>query len=646
MGEDIRDQCHRSVPRRGRSLAGVAGTGGTRRQPGDHHERQRGGAESGVIRLRHEQSGGEPPRARARGGVRAARAGQRRRAGDGARGIVDVPARADHHLAREIRAAARHRGEHGCVARPAGGVLRQAHAHRPADRARRPGQGHRRVPHRRLPQDDRPDRQHRRRPRGRVSAMSTIQPRAAAAPVSPQSLADRLDAINEFDREPVTPDRLQGPGTFIGLYAGEHLAGTEFVIGPLFVAHGVAAADLVLGLLVGNLLAVLSWAFITAPIATRTRLNLYWHLRKITGPNLLFVYNIVNALMFCFLAGSMISVAATAVGLPLGMAMPKLNDVYPNSVSWVLVVFLVGTTVTALAILGFEKIAAAGQVASPWMFMVFVAAAVAVLPKLGVTSLGDFWRVASERIWTGAPAHGVAKFTFWHIMFFAWFCNMAMHIGMADMTVLRYAKRWQYGFLSACGMYLGHFVAWIASGILCAAALGDVAPGPIAYLGAGVTGAATVVIASWTTANPTLYRAGMALQTITPNWKRWKVTLAAGAVTTAAAIFPALMMRLPDFVALYGLILMPMGAVIFADFWLLPKLGLRQRYAEWKSLLFSWPAALTWVMTLVACWAINAVWGLEIFFLGLPGWFISTVLYVGLGAIQQPARVRTARAEA
>jgi len=241
--------------------------------------------------------------------------------------------------------------------------------------------------------------------------------------VCQQSLADRLDAINEFDREPVPPERLQGPGSFMGLYAGEHLAGTEFVIGPLFVAHGVAALDLVLGLLIGNLLAVLSWAFITAPIATRTRLNLYWHLRKITGPNLLFVYNIVNALMFCFLAGSMISVAATAVGLPFGMTMPKLNDVYPNSVGWVLVVFLVGIAVTALAILGFQKIAAAGQVASPWMFMVFVAAAVAVLPKLGVTSAGDFWRVASERIWTGVPAHGVAKFSFWHIMFFAWFCT-------------------------------------------------------------------------------------------------------------------------------------------------------------------------------------------------------------------------------
>ncbi len=133
--------------------------------------------------------------------------------------------------------------------------------------------------------------------------------------LSSGTLAQRLDAINEFDREPVSEDHLQGPGNFIGLYAGEHVAGTEFVIGPLFVAHGVTAIDLVLGLLVGNLLAVLSWTCLCAPIATRTRLNLNWKLRKIAGPNLLFVYNIVNALMFCFLAGAMISVAATAVGI-------------------------------------------------------------------------------------------------------------------------------------------------------------------------------------------------------------------------------------------------------------------------------------------------------------------------------------------
>ena len=95
------------------------------------------------------------------------------------------------------------------------------------------------------------------------------------------------------------------------------------------------------------------------------------------------------------------------------------------------------------------------------------------------------------------------------------------------------------------------------------------------------------------------------MQTITPNWKRWKVTAEVGVITTIAALFPALVMRLLEFVALYGLVLMPMGAVIFIDFWLYPRLGLQQHYAEWKDILFSWPAGSTWVLTLAACWGIN-----------------------------------------
>ena len=453
------------------------------------------------------------------------------------------------------------------------------------------------------------------------------------------SFANRLDAINEFDREPVSEKGLQGPGNFAGIYAGEHVAGTEFVIGPLFVAHGVTAGDLIWGLLIGNLLAVLSWAFICAPIATRTRLNLYWQLRKLTGPGLLFAYNIVNALMFCFLAGAMIAVAATAIGIPFNMAMPQLNDLYPNSVSWVIVVLAVGAVVTVLAILGFEQIARFSRIAAPWMFLVFVACGLAVLPQLGVTSVGDFWTVAQEKIWTGVPLEGQSKFTFWHVMFFAWFCNMAMHIGMADMTILRYAKKWQYGFFSAFGMYLGHFVAWIAASILYALALqqgvDSPAPGPIAYMGAGVAGLIAVVIAGWTTANPTIYRAGLAMQTITPNWKRWKVTGVVGIVTTIAALFPALVMNLLDFVALYGLILMPMGAIIFTDYWLFPRLGLKRHFAELKGLFFSWPAGLTWILSLAACYALNQIWNLDLFFLGLPGWFIATALYVGFSYFQQ-----------
>lgn len=451
---------------------------------------------------------------------------------------------------------------------------------------------------------------------------------------SRKNFVTRLNAVNEFERERVPDGKLKGLGSFIGTYAGEHTAGTEFVLGPLFVAHGVTAGDLVFGLLVGNLLAVLSWAYLTAKISVRKRITLYYQLEKIGGRHFALGYNLVNAGLFCFLAGSMIAVSATAVGIPFNLPMPTLNDIYPNSLGWVVTVFAIGAITTVVAMFGFDQVARFAKLASPWMIMIFIAAAVAVLPQLGVTSFADFWPVAETRIWNGVPLEGQSKFTFWHITFFAWFCNMAMHIGMADMSLLRYAKKWQHGFASSAGMILGHYIAWVASGILYALFLQqsnnstEFAPGPVAYNAAGIAGALCVLIAGWTTANPTLYRAGLAIQAINAKWKTWKVTLVVGLVTTIAACFPALVMKLLEFVALYGLILMPAGAVIFTDVYWLPKLGLVDDYAERSGRNFNSAVAITWILTLIICILMNISMGIEIFFLGLPGWFIAVVVYV------------------
>ncbi|MGF1638845.1 MAG: purine-cytosine permease family protein [Cyclobacteriaceae bacterium] len=456
-----------------------------------------------------------------------------------------------------------------------------------------------------------------------------------------KGIVARLDSVNEFEREPVPVSKLKSFKNFLGMYAGEHTAGTEFVIGPLFVAHGVSAIDLVVGLLVGNLLAVLSWAFLTAPIAVKTRVTMYFQLEKICGTGLVKVYNIVNGLMFCFLAGSMIAVSATAVGIPFGIPMPSLNDLYPNSVSWVITVFAIGSITTIVAMFGYSWVSKFSNIAAPWMILIFFAAAIASLPHLGVEKITDFWAVANEKIWTGNVLPGQSKFTLWHVVFFSWFANMAMHIGMSDLSILRYAKKWQYGFTSATGMFVGHYFAWIASGILYALFLQqsgqstEFAPGVIAFQAAGIAGAVCVVIAGWTTANPTIYRAGLALQTINPSFKTWKVTLVTGLITTIAACFPALVMKLLDFVALYGLLLMPMGAVIFIDFWVLKRLSLQTNYAEKSGLQINWAAGLTWVVTLAICVLINMTMGVEIFFLGLPGWFIASLLYIVLSKVLQ-----------
>lgn len=465
-----------------------------------------------------------------------------------------------------------------------------------------------------------------------------------------KTLVEKLEGINEYEREPVPASKLKGLSSFIGMYAGEHTAGTEFVIGPLFVAHGVATGDLLLGLLFGNLLAVLSWAFLCAPIAVKTRITLYFKLEKICGPQLVKTYNIVNGLMFCFLAGSMIAVSATAVGIPFDITMPRLSDWLPTGIGWMVSVGAVGAVITLVAIMGYEQVSKIANLAAPWMVLVFVAAAFAVLPDLGITSLSGFFAAAETTIWTGVPLEGQTKFTFWHVLFFAWFANMAMHIGMADMSIFRYARKWQYGFSSATGMYVGHYVAWVASGILYAYFLNtsgnstEFAPGKIAFEAAGIAGAICVVIAGWTTANPTIYRAGLAFQTIIPRTSRWKATLVAGLLTTLAAMFPALVMKLLDFVALYGLLLMPMGAVIFVDFYLLPKWKLQPDYAEARQLRINWAAGFTWIFTLALCLWMNIQLGIEIFFLGLPGWFIASLLYLlASKVLQKPALVNASR---
>ena len=74
----------------------------------------------------------------------------------------------------------------------------------------------------------------------------------------------------DFALKPVPPEARDRTGRFWSLYAGEHAAGTEFMIGPLFIAAGVGARDLILGLLIGNLLAVLMWRYLTMPVAAAT----------------------------------------------------------------------------------------------------------------------------------------------------------------------------------------------------------------------------------------------------------------------------------------------------------------------------------------------------------------------------------------
>jgi purine-cytosine permease-like protein len=494
---------------------------------------------------------------------------------------------------------------------------------------------------------------------------------------APEALAvdsEVTAAHEEYERRPVPGKALLGFKSFLGMYAGEHTAGTELMIGPLFVAAGVSAFDFIAGLLVGNALAVLSWMLFCAPIATRARLTLYCQLEQICGRKLVTVYNLANGVMFTILAGAMITVSATALGVWFKFDMPGLNATAPTSVGWVAAVAVVGVLFSLSAAYGFKAISKLANIAAPWMILVFLAFGVITLRRFmdatqtEIGSASDLWTLCKTVIWKGGePLAGRVKFTFWHVMFFAWFCNMAWHIGLSDLTVFRYAKKSWYALASAAGMYIGHFMAWICASLLFAYRLHldpantDVHPGPMTYETAGLAGLFCVIIAGWTTASPTMYRAGLAFQAIVPKVSRFKVTLGLGLFSIlAAAAYPVFTMRLLDFVAIWGLILMPMGAVIFVDFWLIKKFGLQSNYAMRSGKSFNWAAGLAWLVTLTVCtilvnmsaiveslvergilydsagldW-VKSHLTIEIYFVSLPGWFLTAAVYLLVSYVYQ-----------
>ncbi|MCF4176541.1 purine-cytosine permease family protein [Vibrio sp. McD22-P3] len=448
--------------------------------------------------------------------------------------------------------------------------------------------------------------------------------------------------LNEYEQEQVPRHKLLGWRHFLGSYSGEHVAGTEFVIGAAFVAWGASTFDILMGLVVGNLMAVLTWALITAPIATQSRLTVYEYLRRVAGPGFNKVYNVVNAVLFCALGGAMITVSASAVRILFDI--PAQTHWYPTSAAFVAVALAVGAIVVAIAVLGFQKCAQFATVCSPWLLVVFVTGGMVALPALSnigngetFTGFGQFLSLADQYIWTGQTPDGSPSMTFWQIAAFAWVCNLAMHGSLGDMALLRFAKSSKYGYFSAFGMFFGHYIAWICAGIMGAGAMllmqttmSNLDAGGIAHAVLGATGIVAVIIAGWTTSNPTIYRAGLAIQSIFPNKSRAYITTIVGVVTAIIACFPFVFTRLLDFVGYMGLLLAPVGAIIVSEHWVFKKIGLTPLWSKYQGNDLNKSALITWAIGVVFAITCEQMGILHLFFLFVPTYLLSMAVYITL----------------
>lgn len=445
--------------------------------------------------------------------------------------------------------------------------------------------------------------------------------------------------MNE-EQLPVAKNKLHGWKHFAGLYAGEHVAATEFVIGATFVALGASTIDILLGLLIGNLLAMCSWWLLTAPIAVETRLSLYNYLNKIAGDSMTKLYNWANVVIFSVISAAMITVSSTAVRFLFDI--PAQLNWYPSSLWFVMIVLAVGSIVVVVAMYGFSTVADFSKICAPWLFVIFIAGSFSLFPALsnhviGSTTLNswqDFMTIGDSSIWTGLNDKGEPGIGLLEVIGFAWAANSITHFGLIDMAIFRFAKRKSYGLLSGVGMFFGHYLAWISAGIMGAGTavilkttISQLDPGDVAYQALGFSGFVIIIIAGWTTANANLYRAGLAAQSIFVKQSRERTTAIVGLVTMVIACFPFVFTQMLPLLTYAGLLVVPVGGIVFAEHVLFPKIGLTRYWAKYQNLTKSTPAIASWALALVFGFGLNTLDIISFYYLFIPTWIFTIIIY-------------------
>ncbi|HKJ11445.1 MAG TPA: hypothetical protein VJ976_03545 [Ornithinimicrobium sp.] len=457
-------------------------------------------------------------------------------------------------------------------------------------------------------------------------------------------------SVEEIDREikqtdeellPVADHERHGAKHFLGLYTAEHVAGTEFVFGATFVILGAGIYDILIGLVIGNTLAILSFWLITTPIARGARVSLYRYLDMIGGDAVSKLYNAANTIIFGAIAAAMITVSATAVRRVVGF--PAQTEGYPTHIGFiVLAVILAAVTVLVVAF-GFNALAEFATICGPWLMVMFTAGGLVLLPALaesvtGVTTIdgwGEFVDIAGATVFTGITPEGEPGIGLWEVAGFAWAANVLTHFALIDMAWLRYAKKNIYGLCTATGMMFGHYVAWISAGFMGAAtaaitlqSITVLAPGDVAWYALGWAGYITVIVGGWTTANACLYRAGLAAQGVFPSMPRWKTTLIVGIGVIVAACFPFVYRNFLPLVTYAGVALVPIGGVIFAEHHLFHRMGLTKYWSRFKGVV-NYPAIITWGLSLAFAVGIDTL-GFPYYYLFLPTWAFSIGVYLFL----------------
>ena len=353
------------------------------------------------------------------------------------------------------------------------------------------------------------------------------------------------------------------------------------------------------------------------------------------------LYNWANILIFTVISAAMVTVSSTAVRFAFGV--PAQLDWYPTNLWFVLIVLLVGIFVVFVAIYGFKAVSDFSGICAPWLFTMFACGAIVLMPALSLDVLGvtlpngwaDFVDIGNQSIWTGVNSDGEPGIGLIEVIGFGWAANTITHFGLIDMALLRFAKKKSYGLATSTGMLFGHYIAWIAAGIMgagTAVILGksivQLDPGDVAYYALGWSGFVIVIVAGWTTAITNLYRAGLAAQAVYSNQSRRKTTMIVGIAMVIVACFPFVFSQILPLLTYAGLLVVPVGSVVFAEHQIFPKLGYTRYWSKFQNYKNSSPAVLSWILGLIFGFGLNMLDVMSFYYLFIPTWFFTIIVYI------------------
>lgn len=249
-----------------------------------------------------------------------------------------------------------------------------------------------------------------------------------------------------------------------------------------------------------------------------------------------------------------------------------------------LILIIGGILMTSTAIFGFKALSMLSVIVVPLLLILLLVTIFKASADISVAEV--FAKLPSEPMALGVAVSIVTG-------------SMAAGVSwMPDITRYSRSKR-----QAAFGMVFGMMVG-LPLIVILAAYLGSVSGTPNFVdvmlkfnIGIWALFALFVVVTStWTTNDNNLYSAGLAFNTIVPNWPKWTITTAGGVLGTIAAIL-GIMGQFQNWMIALGVMITPMAAVMIVDFFLFK--SHIYKYSTLESTPLYRTRAISWILGVI-----------------------------------------------